>query len=301
MKKSNPLLVLVSIILTLVIIASGLILPQLLLDRYAQNQSDVINKVSSANYIGDNSAIVAMASSQLTEYEKIQLITNSWEGESSMVSAEFSEKDAFSMYQKVKKGLHELYAAKLYPTSLRDAGGDNWYSWEAERYCCTDSTFHTFIAYYWVISLYKYDNTETHTVIISEDGTIIYAECIALPDITIADIATKYESLSIMRAVPHSYVALDANTHVPDYREIKTPDSCESVGVIVIGDDHIKTKNELDSVYSTQHSSISSYEYYYVFKAKENLSNWKTIKNAGKTKYIFGITPYSPANDTALD
>ena len=55
----------------------------------------------------------------------------------------------------------------------------------------------------------------------------------------------------------------------------------------------IKTEDELKSNYYTQSSSsLSSYEYYYIFQGIEDMRNWKTIENSGKTRYIFGITPY---------
>lgn len=293
MKNNNPLLLPVSIILTLLVTISGLFLPQLLLEQYAGSQAGTVTRISSDDYISENSAILAMASSQLSEYERIQLITNSWDGESSRVSASFSEKDANYMYKTAKEGLHKLYMADLYPASFVEESGDNWYNWKAERYCCTDSTFQVFKAYYWVMNLYKYDGTESHTVIISEEGTIIYAECTTTATVSASNIAGNYEKLSIMKYAPHSYIELASDTPIPDYREIKIPDRLDSIGVILIGENNVNTKEELENVYSSQNSSIlSSYEYYYIFQGIEDMRNWKTIENSGKMKYTFGITPY---------
>ncbi len=293
MKKNNIHLLVISIMLTLLVIISGLFLPQLLLEHYSGSQTGIVTRVSSENYIGKNSAISAMASSQLSEYERIQLITNSWDGESTKVNASFSEKDANYMYKLTKDCLHKLYLADLYPVSVIEESGDNWYNWKAKRYCCTDSTFNTFKAYYWVMNLYRYDGTESHTVIISEEGTIIYAECTTTATISASNIAGNYEKLSIMKYAPHSYVSLNPDSPIPDYREIKIPDGLDSIGVILIGENNVNTKEELENVYSSQNSSIlSSYEYYYIFQGIEDMRNWKTIENSGKMKYTFGITPY---------
>ena len=293
MKTRKPLLLLTSIIITLLVIISGLFLPQFFLEKYAGSQIGTVTRISSEDYIGENSAILAMASSQLSEYERIQLITNSWDGESTKVSASFSEKDANYMYKTTKEGLHKLYMADLYPASFIEESGDNWYNWKAERYCCTDSTFNTFTAYYWVMTLYKYDGTESHTVIISEEGTIIYAECTTTSNVEIGNIDRNYEKLSIVKYAPHSYIELASDSRIPDYREIKIPDVLNTIGVIIIGDNNIKTEDELKSNYYTQSSSsLSSYEYYYIFQGIEDMRNWKTIENSGKTRYIFGITPY---------
>lgn len=295
MKKNNTRLWIISITLTLLVIISGLFLPQLMLEYYARSQSDIVNRVSSEDYIGKNSAISAMASSQLSEYERIQLITNSWDGESTKVDASFSEKDANYMYNTTKDCLHKLYMANLYPVSVIEESGDNWYNWKAKRFCCTDSTFNTFKAYYWVMNLYRYDGTESHKVIISEEGTILYAECSTNQNVTLSNISENYDKLSIMKYAPHSYVSLSPDTPLPDYREIKIPDGINSVGVIVIGDNNIKTKEDLESNYSLQSSSfLSSYEYFYIFQGFKDMRNWKTIENSGNLTYTFGITPYSP-------
>lgn len=289
MKKSNPIYIVLPVFITLLVIVGGMILPQLLLTNYSNSTNNIITSIDSSQYVGDNSATAALASSQLTEYERLRLITNLWEGDSFRVDARFSEEDAYSMYTKVKQELHRLYKSGLYPVAFLEGDGDNWYSWTASRYCCTDSTFHSFSAYYWVIELYKYNHAEHHTVLISETGTILYAESTSTRLASINDISRKYTVFSIINQPPrpHSYIELDRDTVLPNYREIKIPQKRTSVGAIVVGDDSITSLDMLNDSYSVNNGNASSSnEYYYVFQSREGTDF--------AMHYTIGILPYVP-------
>lgn len=294
MKKTSPVTIVFLILLVLLVVLGGLYLPALLLETHADSKIGELHDVSIENYIGKNSSISTMASLQLTEYERIRLISNSWDGDVTRESSEFSTADAFSMVQLTKEKLHEYYKASLYPISFKTEASDNWYSYEAQRFCSTDTTFKTFSAYYWLITLTKYDSTEKHTVLITENGTILYATVntsLLSPENrkSVVDIQNKYKSLSIVSSGPSSIVKLPDDTPIPSYREVAFPDEKTSVGVVVIGDDKITGEGVLKYSYSVHSGSGSnSFEYYYVFQTRDF--------NLFSSQYTIGIIPYENAD-----
>lgn len=123
-------------------------------------------------YIASNSIISRNASSKLTEYEKMKLISGVWESTETPVDSSQSDITETEAADLAKKAVEELYQDMLYPYHFESSYG-NWYSWDAELYQCTESTFHTYTAYYWLIHFYKYDDTETHKILMTENGTLL--------------------------------------------------------------------------------------------------------------------------------
>ena len=294
MKKTSPFKILFLIFLVLLIVLGGLYLPALLLETHSEKKIGELHDVAIENYIGKNSSISTMASLQLTEYERMRLISNSWDGECTRESTKFSSADAYSMVQLTKSKLHEYYKASLYPVSFKTENGDDWYSYDAQRYCSTDTTFKTFSAYYWLITLSKYDSTEKHTVLITENGTILYATCnvsflAERNRKSVVDVLNKYKSISVVGSGPTSIVSLPDDTDIPSYREVSFPEKKTSVGVIVIGDDKITDEGGLIYSYSLHSgSSSNAYEYYYVFQTRDF--------NLFTSQYTIGLIPYEKPN-----
>lgn len=248
MKKRNIWAPAVSIIIMLSIILSAFYLPDYFLNRYAHSENNklVIPEVDSDQI--SNTALSAMASMQLTNYEKMRLISHAWEGSSESVGAEYSDEDAHSMVELAKKNLKEYYRVGLYPTDFISGDGASWYNWEANRYCSTDATFHRFSAYYWIIELYKYDHTETHWIMIMEDGTILLAACeTQFPKKGIVRMNLKYSSLPIIRGRSCTYTEMKTDSEVPYYEDLPVDPKPTSVGKL-----SIKLKNGTEDYYLTQ-------------------------------------------------
>ena len=291
MKKTNKLITILYLIPVLLAVLGGLFLPGYLLKRSSLKTLNQIQDVPVEYYIGKNSAVSLMSSYQLSDYERMRLISNLWDADCTTVAADSTITDSYSIVQTAKNHLQDLYECGLYPLPFISSDGDDWYSYEATRFCSTDTTFKTFSTYFWLITLTKYDNTETHKIMIQENGTILYAECHqAAKDAerirtSVVDISTEYTSLLHFDAHPSSYIPLPAETRLPSYKMVEFPTTKSSVGVVVIGDHQITNEALLKDSYSV-HSTTGkdSLEYYYVFQ----------YNNIGQSTmhYAIGIIPY---------
>ena len=76
---------------------------------------------------------------------------------------------------------------------------DNWYSWNARLYKYTDTTFNTYTAYAWQITFTKYDNSSSHTIFMTENGTILNVETEQKP--------------SKLKPILYAYVDNEKNKH----------------------------------------------------------------------------------------
>lgn len=154
-------------------ILGGLFLPQLRLQKEADN---TINNVKNFDQesIQSNSTILKNASSQLTSYERMQLISQSWDSNIEPAEEEEGELNKSEAAQLARKSLHTMYDNNYYPVTLT-SGYDNWYKWDATLYRAIDTHFHSYAAYFWKIDFTRYDNSEQHTIKMMEDGTILFA------------------------------------------------------------------------------------------------------------------------------
>ncbi|MDE6761005.1 MAG: hypothetical protein K2J90_10060 [Lachnospiraceae bacterium] len=155
-----------------VIVLAGILLPGILLHIIFSMDLGKTLPAPRDYYIASNSVISRNASSKLTEYEKMKLISGVWESTETPVDSSQSGITETDAVELAKKAVDELYEDMLYPYHF-DSSYGNWYSWDAELYQCTESTFHTYTAYYWMIHFYKYDDTETHKILMTENGTLL--------------------------------------------------------------------------------------------------------------------------------
>ncbi|MCI8507634.1 MAG: hypothetical protein HFJ06_03565 [Lachnospiraceae bacterium] len=155
-----------------VIVLAGILLPGILLHMIFSMNLGKTLPAPRDYYIASNSVISRNASSKLSEYEKMKLISGAWESTETPVDSSKSGITEIKAIDFAKKAVEELYQSSLYPYHF-DSSYGNWYSWDAELYQCTESTFHTYTAYYWLIHFYKYDDTETHTILMTENGTLL--------------------------------------------------------------------------------------------------------------------------------
>ena len=167
MKKALLFLILLVVVLT------GLLLPKYILNQEASSQLNTVTTLSQSE-IKVNPTIMKNASIQLTQSERMQLISQQWQ--SDLIEAKENEGDLTKSQaaELAKKQIKALYDNGHYPVDLT-SGYNNWYKWDATLYKAVDSHFHTYAAYYWQFHFVRYDNSETHTINMMEDGTILYA------------------------------------------------------------------------------------------------------------------------------
>ena len=166
----NLILVIVAVAVTVVAIW----LPGEKLRHDDEAELSVVKDVPAEYYSGPSEAIIKNASRQLTNEERIQLITGTWESSVERVSEGACELTEFGIKTLTINRIDTLYAKGLYPKSL-SGDFDSWYTWSAIPYRALDSTFLSYAAIFWDVRLTKFDGTEYHRVIITESGDILYA------------------------------------------------------------------------------------------------------------------------------
>ncbi len=205
-------------------------LPKLFLDRQQKKHLDKVNVVPTEYYSGPSVAVVKSASRQLSSYQRLQLITNVWDSNISIASKEecgISEYDAYTLATDSIFRLH--HNQELYPELLGSAYR-NWYSWKATPYKAVDTTFGIYAAIYWEIVFTKYDGSETHTVIIDENGELLYAFASGKKDYsdyepyinkTITEVSVNNISKDIISNYHISVLEENPDTKIITYTDVK--------------------------------------------------------------------------------
>lgn len=161
--------------LAIAAIISGILVPKLLLSQKAKVQMSVVETAPEDYYLASSTVMARRASEQLSSLDRIKLISGTWESASAKCSTTegfLSESEAVTL---AKQQLEYFYDAGVYPYSLSSSYG-NWYSWSTELYQYTDTVFNTYTTYLWIIKFTKFDNSLTHTILMTESGTILSAE-----------------------------------------------------------------------------------------------------------------------------
>ena len=192
---------LILILLAIAVAVTSVWLPGFLMHKDTQKYYNTVDDVPSEYYSGPSESIIANASRQLNQEQCIQLITGVWESKVSPASPEDCVFNEFGIKTLVINHVQDLYSKGLYPCNL-SSNTDNWYTWEAHAYRALDSTFKTYAAYFWDITFIKYDNSETHRFITSDQGDILYCEArvddgmgVYTPDLSnAASLLTYYQS-----------------------------------------------------------------------------------------------------------
>ncbi len=179
-KSNNPVKHHNSIINTFIlcicvfIACASVYLPKRFLDRQQKKNIDKVNVVPAEYYSGPSVAVVKSASRQLSSYQRLQLITNAWESDTSPATKDECSISEYDAYTLAMESISGLYDNGLYPEKL-SSEYQNWYSWKATPYKALDTTFGIYAAIYWEINFTRYDSDETHTIIIDESGELLYA------------------------------------------------------------------------------------------------------------------------------
>ncbi|MCR5700843.1 MAG: hypothetical protein K6G76_01715 [Lachnospiraceae bacterium] len=172
--KNKTLFNIIICITALALVSFCVVLPRFILRRNTEKKFNTVAEVPAEYYSGPSEAVVKNASKQLSTYQKLQLISGIWDSEISEASdseINITELDAKDLA--ITK-LIDLSSNGLYPTNV-DSDYQKWYSWEAHSYKAVDTTFQTYAAIYWDITFTKYDNSESHRIIITENGDVLFA------------------------------------------------------------------------------------------------------------------------------
>lgn len=162
-------------LLSVVSVFLSIYIPKKLLKNKTEADMSVVMVAPEDYYLSGQTAMARNTSMQLNAIDRMNLITGAWESnmEACTVGDSFlTESDAVSL---AKSQLEIFYDAGVYPYSL-ESTYNNWYSWNTKLYKFTDAAFNTYSAYLWVITFNKFDNSLSHTVIMTESGTILNAE-----------------------------------------------------------------------------------------------------------------------------
>lgn len=270
------------IIATLCIAFAGFFLPGFLLQKKNTAGTGSVQPVPETYYSASSSAIARSASAKLSSYERTLLVSGIWESEITEAAATEIDQSEYAAVLLAQESIESLYQNGVYPVSLISVSGD-WYSWESTLYKATETTFHTYTAYFWKIILTRYEGSETHTILMLEDGTILSANALC----TTNNAAFKnirdmkpYLTLQFTKGnIKPSFIDNEGHTLFPTYDV--------SPGVflnnmhsyyMVAGNDSVTDYETFQNLYKNNNQRQN--EYYYVSqKSKGN-------------EYLYCIIPY---------
>ena len=151
------------------LVLSAIFLPGRMLWWQQSQEFMRVHEVPADYYSADHSALARDASAKLTVEERLQLISGEWESETTRAGSEDMDLSAAQA---------AVLARNQSGGNSQDAQGNykNWYSYKASSYKSVDAVFHTYTAYYWVISFTRYDGGNTIIVHMMEDGTVFKQE-----------------------------------------------------------------------------------------------------------------------------
>lgn len=167
--------------LAVLFVSGGIFIPRLLLKHNTASMENQVVPVSSEDYDLTDTLMARQASEALPCFDRVRLILGDWTGtmsEITNIEQEIAATDSYlSSYQAVlaaKEHVNQLYELGLYPETL-NSNYNNWYSYDLALYKYTDTTFYTYTVYLWCVTFHKYDNTLTHKVYLTDDGTLMFA------------------------------------------------------------------------------------------------------------------------------
>lgn len=270
MKMKNKIIPILLVAFTLLTICGANILPKQLLDRKYANKQNKIETAPESYYLASNTAMAKKASELLATYEKTNLITGAWDSvckKANYEDALLRETDAVAL---AKSKIDELHELELYPYSL-SSSYNNWYSWSTDLYSFSDTNFNTYTCYLWVITFTRFDNSMTHTILMTEDGVIL-AGIANDKDARITPMFVRLNEESIQSILCDTKIRLE-NKEVYSY-----PNFANTITQIY-PDDLISNIVEQSSIKVSLSFSSEDPSDYLVYQTKTDSS------------YIFGIVP----------
>lgn len=268
-KKIIPILLAV---LTILAISGAVFIPKQLLNRKYTNKQNKIETAPESYYLASNTAMSKKVSELLATYEKTNLITGAWDSVCSKANYEdalLSESEAVAL---AKRKIDELHELDLYPYSL-SSSYNNWYSWTTDLYSYSDTNFNTYTCYLWVITFTRFDNTMTHTILMTEDGVIL-AGIANDPNSRINPMYARLNEESIQSILCDTKIRLES-------KEVYSYPNFANAITDIYPDDLIASVQQQNSIKVTLSFNAEEPSDYLVFQTKSD------------TSYMFGIVPIS--------
>lgn len=256
---------LAGILCVLFFIAGGFWIPAILLDYNSQKNMSVCKLVPEKYYLASETAMAKKASEQLTALDRMHLVSGTWDSSYIQVSTDEGSLSETEIVEITKDKLKLFYKQYVYPYNL-ESSYDNWYSWDTELYKYTDDVFCTYTVYLWVVHFTKYDNSIKHTILITENGTILAAE--------VNNDSKSYSSIQKL------YSNLNINNLMGD-PSIRIANIIEYDDINISGYPFINTTDiDFDKLYRIELSDKrNDIDYYYIYQYKTD------------GKYGIGIIP----------
>lgn len=279
MRKNKKLPIYIT--LTILLALSGILLPGIILEHKGGAMEGQTQALSLDYYSGTSPTISRNASSQLSDYEKMEIISGIWE--STTIEAD-PEESTLTQYEAVNialKEIEKLYIHDNYPTSL-NSSFNNWWTWTATLYKATDSSFHTYAAYYWKVCFEKYDGSESHTALIMEEGTLL-CTCTSMNYLitnSIVDYMREKPEFSKNTSFVDCHLDTSQLPVYPNVDLVKNKLRIKSAAIMVVGNSNVA--NNMEAVKELYNTPDNNCEFYCIYQLIANYM------------YMYTIIPYQP-------
>lgn len=206
--------------LSLVSVASGIFLPDIFLSNNAKSRDGQVQIAPDSYYNTQLSALSVRASESLPTLDRIKLISGAWENSVQEISFDNISITSYEAAELAKEKIAFLYNCNAYPSDL-SSSVDNWYSWTATAYQYTDITFNTYTTNAILLEFSKYDSTEKHTILMTENGSILEAVAKNIQYDNYLNILTAYTNTNISSTLSQGNISISktstTNTLNNDY------------------------------------------------------------------------------------
>lgn len=225
MKKTKKYIPLIAgILLTVSALSAGIFLPGIIINKKNQSKLNTVTSASKEYYLASDSLLAKNLSNMLSNGDRIKIACNAWESTERIADKSEANLTEYEAVQIAKSQMEYFYNKKIYPYSFASSF-DNWYSWNTELYCYVDATFNTYSAYIWKITLTRYDNQLTHTIFMTEDGTILNAYVNEMPE-DYEPIRYAYTATDLSETLHDRDASYDSSVHFYSIKlsEIRYPE-----------------------------------------------------------------------------
>ena len=277
--KNRILRIIIATLLTMIIGLSGIFVPGIVLKKTNSTTLNTATRLSDEYYSHSSTAISRNASAQLSDYQKMMLISGAWEStitEADIAESYLTEYEAINMAQ---KAVDRLYENGNYPCQL-SSSFKNWYTWTATLYKAIDTSFHTYTAYYWKLTFDSYDTEEHHTVLMMEDGTLLCAYTNV--HYLITTVIVTYFKNSYLGS-KSAFVGYNADiTTLPRYADIEIPESrlrIKKNAIMVVGNKDLYSITQVQNAYNDPDTTS---EFYCIYQL------------ISRYVYMYTMIPYQP-------
>lgn len=245
----------------------GIILPGTLLHFTFTSNLNEIQKVPEEYYNSSGSTISKNASTKLSEYERIKLISGAWDSTLEQADISNSTLNDAAVAELARSAVSELYTAGGYPYEF-GSSYNNWYSWKVQCFRCTENSFHTYSAYCFLVTFYRYDNDEVHDVLITENGTLL-SICNNCPSDTKEKLSDTW-SINMQRYLKNNslsgFFEITKPDILPAYTNINiTNPPIQSAYILVLNNSSIASLRDFNNLINSEIPENT--ELYYVYQS----------------------------------